>query len=367
MQTSIKLQTPLKFNFIKATAESVRFHNEIIGYGKSIPFKLKNDAYELFFLHQKPMAYETKVFFKLSLNKQAFYLGLSPAPSLQVLDTALKDLSLQNLPPDVLALLFESFSGEIFKGIDSKLKADLSLEDVTFFPPKELFDYKLHIRIVNHTTKAEYLGHFWLNQNLMSIFAEWIAQNKPLKQNSLLNKVLLKGQVRLGMCALKREEFCSLEKNDILLLDDSADIQKQIYSLVFNQALSLKFQYQNEKATFIKMSETPPNIPISPTPVKAVPAPKPSPAEAKPPEAVPAPNLAKKLETLEVLLSFEVGEKALSIEALRSISPGFTFELENPAQKPVVIKLNGNAIGRGELLQIGEKVGVRVMDFSHNE
>lgn len=366
MQTTIKVQTPLKFNFIKATADSVRFHNTIVGCGKSIAFKLKNDAYELFFLHQKPMAYEAKVFFKLSLNQQAFYLGLSPAPALQVLDTSLKDLSLQNLPPDVLALLFESFSGEVFKGIETKLKADLSLEDVTFFPPKELFDYKLHIRILNHTTKTEYLGHFWLNQSLMGLFSEWLAQNKPKQNNAFLDKTLLRGHIRLGVCRLKKEEFLSLEKNDILLLDDSADAQRQIYTLAFSQNLSLQFQYQNEKATFIKMSETPPNIPISPTPARPVPAAKPSPVE-KPVEVAPAGDLAKKLEALDVLLSFEVGEKALSIEALRSITPGFTFELENPAQKPVVIKLNGNAIGRGELLQIGEKVGVRVMDFSQNE
>ena len=114
------------------------------------------------------------------------------------------------------------------------------------------------------------------------------------------------------------------------------------------------------------MSETPPNIPVSPSPTKAAPAPKPMAAE-KPAEAAPATDLAKKLEALEVRLSFEVGEKALAIETLRSITPGFTFELENPAQKPVIIKLDGKAIGRGELLQIGEKVGVRVMDFSQNE
>lgn len=372
MQTTIKVQTPLKYNFIKATADSVRLHNTIVGSGKSLDFRLKNERYELNFLSRKPLGYEAKLFFRLSLNKQSFYLGLSPAPPLSIIDSSLKDLSLQNLPPDVLALLIEGFSGEVFKGIEAKLKVDLSLEDLTFFPPKELFDYKLHVSIKNTTTQAEYLGHFWLNQTLMALFGEWVARMKPLRPNTLWDHVPLSGHIRLGSCRLARKELCHIEKNDIILLDNTANIQKQIYSLVFQQSLSLDFQYQNTQATFIKMSETPPNIPVVAPAVKPpMPAspPKASPsvpsAEAQPVQELASP-IAQKLDELEVLLSFEVGEKALTIQALRSITQGFTFELENPVQKPVIIKLNGLPIGQGELLQIGEKVGVRVIEFSHN-
>lgn len=368
MQTTIKVQTPLKFNFIKATADSVRFHNAIVGTGKSLAFKLKNESYELNFLPQKPLGYEAKVFFRLSLNKQSFYLALSPAPPLSVIDTSLKDLSLQSLPPDVLALLMEGFSGELFKSIESKLKVELSLEDVTFFPPKELFDYKIHLGIKNLSTQAEYTGHFWLNQGLMGLFSEWMAKIKPLRPNTLWDLTPLRGQVRIGSCLLPKKELYQIEKNDIILLDNGPAIQKQVYSLVFQQVLSLDFQYQNAKATFIKMSETPPNIPLAPAaskPPVQTGAPKPSPLpEAKPEDS--SSLIAQKLDELDVLLSFEVGEKALPLQTLRSITQGFTFELENPVQKPVIIKLNGQPIGQGELLQIGEKVGVRVIDFSHN-
>lgn len=369
MQPTIKVQTPLKFNFIKATADSVRFHNTIVGSGKSLAFRLKNEGYELIFLPQKPLGYEAKIFFRLSLNKQIFYLALSPAPPLSIIDASLKDLSLQSLPPDVLALLIEGFSGELLRGLEAKLKVEFSLEDVTFFPPKELFDYKLHINLRNSSSQAEYQGHFWLNQNLMSLFSEWMAKTKPLRTHTFWDNTPLRGHVCLGMCRLPKKELYHLETNDIILLDNSAEIQKQIYSLVFQQSLSLDFQYQNAKATFIKMSETPPNIPVAATPVRAT-------AQASAPKPIPSPEatiaqeaaspLAQKLDALDVILSFEVGEKALSIQALRSITPGFAFELENPVQKPVVIKLNGVPIGQGELLQIGEKVGVRVIEFSHN-
>ncbi len=369
MQTTIKVQTPLKFNFIKATADSVRLHNAIVGSGKSLAFRLKNEGYELHFLPQKPLGYEAKIFFKLSFNKNSFYLGLSPAPPLSMIDSSLKDLSLQSLPPDVLALLIEGFSGDLFKNLESKLKVDCSLEDVTFFPPKELFDYKLHIRLKHTSSKAEYLGHFWLNQSLMILFVEWLAKTKPLWPNTFWDSTPLTGQVCIGSCRLPKKELYHLEKNDIILLDNSPDIQKQIYSLVFQQSLSLDFQYQNAKATFIKMSETPPNIPVAATPVKPpaqASAPKPpSPPEGTVTEDIPS-IIAQKLDGLDVLLTFEVGEKTLSLQTLRSITPGFAFELENPVQKPVIIKLNGSPIGHGELLQIGEKVGVRVMEFSHN-
>ena len=69
---------------------------------------------------------------------------------------------------------------------------------------------------------------------------------------------------------------------------------------------------------------------------------------------------------VEIRLTFEVGETNLSLDKLRTLQPGYAFELETRLAAPVVIKAYGQTLGTGELLQIEDRLGVRLVEVTEN-
>lgn len=66
---------------------------------------------------------------------------------------------------------------------------------------------------------------------------------------------------------------------------------------------------------------------------------------------------------IELELTFVVGQTTLTVGELRSLAPGFVFEL-GALDEGVTICASGKVIGKGELLEVGDRVGVRVTAFN---
>lgn len=75
-----------------------------------------------------------------------------------------------------------------------------------------------------------------------------------------------------------------------------------------------------------------------------------------------------RLDALEVALRFEVGHLSLSLGELRNIGSGHVFDLTQPLNRsPVRILAHGNVLGKGFLVAVGERLGVRVSEFAPTE
>ncbi|NOV22528.1 YscQ/HrcQ family type III secretion apparatus protein [Cupriavidus necator] len=86
-------------------------------------------------------------------------------------------------------------------------------------------------------------------------------------------------------------------------------------------------------------------------------------------EPIPHPDAAQPplshLDRLEVTLRFEVGDVAVPLAELRAVAPGYVFELPQPLkQSEVRIVANGNRIGTGTLIAVGNRLGVRITTFA---
>ncbi len=73
---------------------------------------------------------------------------------------------------------------------------------------------------------------------------------------------------------------------------------------------------------------------------------------------------AADLDELEITLRFEAGSKKILLGELKTIGPGYTFELEGSPDRPVTIRANGKRIGSGELVRVADRVGVRVLELA---
>ena len=83
---------------------------------------------------------------------------------------------------------------------------------------------------------------------------------------------------------------------------------------------------------------------------------------------VPAPRPARRdlpamMRKIPVTLTLEVGSARLSLQDLMQIGPDSVVELDVLAGEPLVIKVNGTAIGRAEVVVAGENYGLKVIDL----
>jgi flagellar motor switch protein FliN len=87
-------------------------------------------------------------------------------------------------------------------------------------------------------------------------------------------------------------------------------------------------------------------------------------ADGKPAAASKAPSrLPQMMRRIPVTLTLEVGSARISLQELMAIGPDSVLPLDAMAGEPLVIKVNGAAIGRAEVVVAGEQYGLKVIDL----
>ncbi|QGZ42935.1 flagellar motor switch protein FliN [Pseudoduganella flava] len=74
-------------------------------------------------------------------------------------------------------------------------------------------------------------------------------------------------------------------------------------------------------------------------------------------------DLPQMMRKIPVTLTLEVGSARVSLQDLMNIGPDSVVELDALAGEPLVIKVNGTAIGRAEVVVAGENYGLKVIDL----
>ena len=71
----------------------------------------------------------------------------------------------------------------------------------------------------------------------------------------------------------------------------------------------------------------------------------------------------KRLENIEVQLTVEVGGTKITIGDLLKLNDGSVVELERLAGEALDILVNGTLLARGEVVLIGERLGIRFSEI----
>ncbi|MFN3596103.1 MAG: FliM/FliN family flagellar motor switch protein [Rubricoccaceae bacterium] len=66
------------------------------------------------------------------------------------------------------------------------------------------------------------------------------------------------------------------------------------------------------------------------------------------------------LRHVEIELSVELGRRSLPFAQVQRLATGSVIELDRLVGEPLVIYANGHPIGEGEVVVIGEQLGIRV-------
>lgn len=70
-------------------------------------------------------------------------------------------------------------------------------------------------------------------------------------------------------------------------------------------------------------------------------------------------------QQIPVALTVEVGRIQMTVEQLLKLEPGNLIELDIYPENGVDLTINGKVVGKGELIRIGETLGVRIMQLGH--
>lgn len=70
------------------------------------------------------------------------------------------------------------------------------------------------------------------------------------------------------------------------------------------------------------------------------------------------------LRDVEVELTLEIGRRRMRIADVLALGPGQTFELSKAVGEPLDLFVNGQLLGRGEAVVVGERYGVRITELT---
>ncbi|MDR1945898.1 MAG: type III secretion system cytoplasmic ring protein SctQ [Desulfovibrio sp.] len=73
---------------------------------------------------------------------------------------------------------------------------------------------------------------------------------------------------------------------------------------------------------------------------------------------------AAEVNALEVRLTLELDERLITVGELAALAPGHILETGVSPDAPVMLKVNGRAVGRGRLVEVGDRLGVMIVSLS---
>ena len=178
----------------------------------------------------------------------------------------------------------------------------------------------------------------------LMLLAGLLAQRAAPANGLALDALPVRVRAEIGAVTLPAAELGTLHVRDVLLLDHYFVSEQGELWLSAGQGQGLRVRA--DASTYIVTQGWTPLM--TDTPADAAPQPD------APPSAAP---LA--VADIPVKLTFDLGERSLTLAQLQSLQVGATFDLQRPlADGPVMIRANGALVGTGNLVQIDERIGV---------
>lgn len=325
------------------------FINEIFRYKRELLLNVGNDDYSVNFLLTNNISRSTlksgilineKLLFELSIEKTFFSRLLNGNDLIEKLDQTPR--------------IFRNFAIEVaLEQLLDRLEKHCNCS-ITYV---ELQDNQFNIndiislnfRISCETDKSEFFGTIVTNHE----GGLWLLKKYgqlPIQTANKFSQIPLTIKFERGHLSLKFSEMTNVEINDIILLDQDETLEKTHIIVSIDPAIKIIGRIESaNKITLLHKKymdldlemETKKNSDtiLSHTQIGEIP----------------------------VHLVFQVGETQLKFSELVDLQPGYIIELDNELNHLVEIKAHGKTIGRGELVEIGDRLGVRVIQFDQDK
>lgn len=329
-----------KFQAKKVDAYSYKFGNSLSAWFYAPPTDEEGFQYRLNLLAE---AENNDIAINIDLTVGEFELSIQ-------LDQRAADVLLGGLVPEKFvtnvprtlfqAVFFKRFS-KVFKYVESEFDYEVNVVSFsTSGKRKNVRKGSFCWDILHAGTKK---GELWVsskrdsNQFLEKVFFNINGDFSPtfVDQTPVILSIVLPGM------QLSKKEFSSLEAGDVLVLDKSVTKDKALLPGKLKISPDIQSSVTIDKKKIVVRDKL----------EKAM--------------STPAKNRKKKtsVEDVQLDISFEYAEKRISFASLKKIGPGYVITLDKDSAESVDILANGKSIGVGEIVQVGTRTGIRVLEL----
>lgn len=273
-------------------------------------------------------------------------LALPPAACRSWLEARLPELEIDPLPPPLLATAVESMLADLMSMPGTASNSgparvlDIDVDDAGSPGLPHGWTVTAQCQATGQTffcaLHADGLGLMLLAGALTAL---------PQTDNELdLDSVPVRVCAAVGSAVLPAAELRSLQRHDVVMLDQYlVDPGGQLWLTVAGgQSLRVRQEHSSlivtQGWTAIMTQTQDPS------------------SEA---EQQPAQDGLLDVDAIPVRLTFDLGERQLTLGELRRLQPGDIFDLHRPlTDGPVMVRANGALVGTGELVEVDGRIGV---------
>ncbi|MGH1541714.1 MAG: FliM/FliN family flagellar motor switch protein [Arenicella sp.] len=252
---------------------------------------------------------------------------------------------ISNVPTLLFKALFFKRFNQVFKSIESEFAYEIKVVSFTVSDGKKRVRKGGFCWDVLHQGTMK--GELWVSSKKVSgtflekFFFTITNDFSPPFFDQL--PVLL--SIVLGHLRFTRKEFLEVEEGDVLILDKHSVQDKALLlgklniSPGFQAAVSI-----DEKQVVVKQTlERIVNKPSKNNEGKI------------------------NLEDVELDITFEYAKSCISFSELKKVGPGYVITLDREAAETIDILANGRCVGVGEIVQVGSRTGIRVLELYEGE
>ncbi|MBV8584735.1 MAG: type III secretion system cytoplasmic ring protein SctQ [Verrucomicrobia bacterium] len=305
--------------------------NQLAGFCRPLIFRTKQRNLQVK-LEPRAATVAGDLTFVLDVNGHELAVSAPPAPLIQ-LNSELMGIDVTDVPSDLLAALVEACLDPLV-GLLQKAGIKLAVKGINRACASEP---GIRWFLSGEDGAPLVAGQFWGDLPALEFLLQ-IWRQAPLVPLRNLAELPIHISLECGHLALTADELGQLEPGDLLLAElisrpTEGEVRLQIYEQTFALA-----SWKNHLVTINRMSSEPPASSVNP-------------------------SQASTVETIPVRLSFSLGDTSLTVRELSSIQPGYVFEVPNPGNGQVSIYANGKLFGVGEIVELGERLGVRILEI----
>jgi flagellar motor switch/type III secretory pathway protein FliN len=73
------------------------------------------------------------------------------------------------------------------------------------------------------------------------------------------------------------------------------------------------------------------------------------------------------LKDLSITVTFDLGKKMITLGELEKVGVGYSLELDKTLKQLVTIRVDNQVLGQGEIIEVGDRLGVRVTELNESK
>ena len=326
----------------------MRFYNLLSTRLDGLQWRFADRQWRLSVRPQTRLAVKFAVRFSAGGKTPCGWLAFSDLPARAQLERYISLKRIAGVAPVIVAAAVETVAEPLLQSCERALGIDLQIDEVKLAEALKPLAVSAGLRLDWGDGGCD--AELACDADLARLLTGYLASHPRPAAAPLDLPLTLR--LQLGMLRLPLATLATLRTGDVLLtpLVDPGEVTVRLAPGWFCRA-----RRDASRLTLISRWET----------EMAEQHPSPSPPSG---ETAGAAESSAAFDQLEVDLRFDLGAVSISLAELKTVGPGYVFELDRALDRLVTLQVNGQPMGVGELVEVDQRVGVRLVElYGHGD